>query len=150
MAHRGFAHGIFVAEKIAGQNPAPIDESQIPRVTYCDPEVASVGLTEAQARQAHGGEAIETVEYNLAGNGRSQIMGATGFVKMIRQSDGPIIGVHMIGTGMSEQIAEGQLTVGWQAYPEDLAPLLHAHPTQNEALGEAALALAGKPLHSHN
>lgn len=150
LAHRGFAHGIFVAEKIAGQKPAPIDESQIPRVTYCDPEVASVGLTEAQARDAHGAEAIETVEYNLAGNGRSQILGTTGFVKMIRESAGPIIGVHMIGNGMSEQIAEGQLIVGWQAYPEDLAPLLHAHPTQNEALGEAALALAGKPLHSHN
>ncbi len=150
LAHRGFAHGIFVAEQIAGLDPAPITESGIPRVTYCQPEVASVGLTEAQAKEQHGADGVEVLEYNLGGNGRSQILKTTGFVKLVRAKDGPIIGVHMLGARMGEQIGEGQLIVNWEAYPEDVASLIHAHPTQNESLGEAALALAGKPLHSHN
>jgi dihydrolipoamide dehydrogenase len=147
LAHRGFAHGIFVAEQIAGLEPAPVLDVTIPRVTYCHPEVASVGLTEAQAREVHG--EIETVEYNLGGNGKSQILGTTGFVKLVRAKDGPIVGVHMLGDRMGEQVGEAQLTVSWEAFPDDVASLVHAHPTQNEALGEAALALAGKPLHSH-
>lgn len=147
LAHRGFAQGIFVAEEIAGLNPAAIDETGIPRVTYCDPEIASVGLTEAQARDAHG--EVETYEYNLGGNGKSQILGTQGFVKLVRRKDGPVVGIHMIGARMGEQIGEAQLIVGWEAHPEDVAALVHAHPTQNEALGEAHLALAGKPLHAH-
>jgi dihydrolipoamide dehydrogenase len=150
LAHRGFAQGIFVAEEIAGLNPAPIVESGIPRVTYSDPEVASVGLTEAKAKEVHGAENVETLEYNLGGNGKSQILATTGFVKLVRQKDGPVIGVHMIGARVGELIGEGQLIVNWEAYPEDVAALVHAHPTQNEALGEAHLALAGKPLHAHN
>ena len=150
LAHRGFQHGIFVAEEIAGLAPAVIEESGIPRVTYCEPEVASVGLTEAQAKEAHGDDGVETVDFNLAGNGKSQILQTTGFVKLVRQKDGPIVGVHMIGSRVGELIGEGQLIVNWEAYPDDVASLVHAHPTQNEALGEAALALAGKPLHSHN
>ena len=148
LAHRGFQQGIFVAEEIAGLSPAPIVESTIPRVTYCDPEIASVGLTEAQAREVHG--EVETYEYNLGGNGKSQILQTQGFVKLVRSKDGPVVGVHMIGARMGEQIGEAQLIVGWEAHPEDVAPLIHAHPTQNEALGEAHLALAGKPLHAHN
>jgi dihydrolipoamide dehydrogenase len=147
LAHRGFAQGIFVAEQIAGLSPALIDETGIPRVTYCDPEIASVGLTEAQARETHGD--VETYEYNLGGNGKSQILGTQGFVKLVRRTDGPVVGVHMIGARMGEQIGEAQLIVGWEAHPEDVAGLVHAHPTQNEALGEAHLALAGKPLHAH-
>ncbi len=150
LAHRGFAQGIFVAEEIAGLNPQPIVESGIPRVTYSDPEVASVGLTEAKAKEVHGADAVETLEYNLGGNGKSQILGTTGFVKLVRQKDGPVVGVHMIGARVGELIGEGQLIVNWDAYPEDVAALVHAHPTQNEALGEAHLALAGKPLHAHN
>lgn len=150
LAHRGFAQGIFVAEQIAGLNPAPIIESGIPRVTYCEPEVASVGLTEAQAKEIHGTDSVETLEYNLGGNGKSQILATQGFVKLVRQKDGPVIGVHMIGSRVGELIGEGQLIVNWEAYPEDVAALVHAHPTQNEALGEAHLALAGKPLHAHN
>jgi len=150
LAHRGFAQGIFVAEEIAGLAPQTIVESGIPRVTYSDPEVASVGLTEAKAREIHGDDAVETLEYNLGGNGKSQILGTTGFVKLIRKKDGPVIGVHMIGARVGELIGEGQLIVNWEAYPEDVASLVHAHPTQNEALGEAHLALAGKPLHAHN
>ena len=148
LAHRGFQQGIFVAEHIAGLNPAPIDESSIPRVTYCEPNIASVGLSHKQAKEKFG-EEVETVEYNLGGNGKSQILGTQGFVKLIRQKDGPIVGVHMIGSRISEQIGEAQLIVSWEAEPLDVATLIHAHPTQNEALGEAALALAGKPLHSH-
>jgi len=148
LAHRGFAHGIFVAEEIAGLEPLPVVDSGIPRVTYCNPEVASVGLTEAEARERHG--EIETYEYNLAGNGRSKILQTAGLVKLVREKDGPIVGVHMIGARMGEQVGEASLIVNWDAYPEDVAQFIHAHPSQTEALGEAALALAGKPLHAHN
>ncbi len=147
LAHRGFAHGIFVAEQIAGLNPAPVVDSSIPRVTYCEPEIASVGLTEAQAKEQYG--EVEALEYNLGGNGKSQILQTAGVVKVVRQKDGPIVGVHMLGARMGEQIGEAMLWVGWEAYPEDVAQFIHAHPTQNESLGEAALALAGKPLHTH-
>ena len=148
LAHRGFAQGIFVAEEIAGLSPTPIDELGIPRVTYCDPEIASVGLTEAQAREKYGD--VETYEYNLGGNGKSQILQTQGFVKLVREKDGPVVGVHMVGARMGEQVGEAQLIYNWEAFPEDVAALVHAHPTQNEALGEAHLALAGKPLHAHN
>lgn len=147
LAHRGFAQGIFVAEEIAGLAPAVIDETGIPRVTYCDPEIASVGLTEAQATEKYSD--IETYEYNLGGNGKSQILQTQGFVKLVREKDGPVVGVHMIGARMGEQIGEAQLIYNWEALPSDVASLIHAHPTQNEALGEAHLALAGKPLHAH-
>lgn len=148
LAHRGFAQGIFVAEDIAGQAPTPIEESGIPRVTYCDPEIASVGLTEAAAREKHG--EVTSYEYNLGGNGRSQILQTQGFVKVVRAADsGTVVGVHMIGARMGEQVGEAQLIVGWEAVPDDVATMIHAHPTQNEALGEAHLALAGKPLHAH-
>ncbi|MFT4052720.1 MAG: dihydrolipoyl dehydrogenase [Microbacterium sp.] len=147
LAHRSFAQGIFVAEEIAGLSPAPVAEASIPRVTYSSPEVASVGLTEARARELHG-DRVTTVEYNLAANGKSEILGTTGLVKVVRVVDGPVVGVHLIGDRVGELITEGQLAVAWEAHPEDLAPLLHAHPTQSEALGEAFLALAGKPLHA--
>jgi dihydrolipoamide dehydrogenase len=149
LAHRGFAQGIAVAERIAGMTPAPLVESGIPRVTYCEPEIASVGLTEAAAKSAHGEDAIETVEYNLAGNGKSQVLGTQGFVKLVRLAGGPTLGVHMVGTRIGELVGEAQLIVNWEAYPEDVAELIHAHPTQDEAIGEAFLALAGKPLHAH-
>ncbi len=148
LAHRGFQHGIFVAEEIAGLNPAIIVDINIPRVTYCEPEVASVGLTEAQARERFGNN-VATYEYNLGGNGKSQILGTTGFVKLVQQVDGPVVGIHMVGSRMGEQIGEAQLIVSWEATPDDVATLVHAHPTQNEAMGEAHLALAGKPLHAH-
>lgn len=149
LAHRGFMQGIFVAEEVAGLKPVRIEESGIPRVTYCEPEIASVGLTEAQAREKFGDDGISTYEYNLAGNGKSQILGTAGVVKLIRQNNGPVVGFHMIGSRAGEQIGEGQLIVNWEAYPEDVAALVHAHPTMNEAIGEAHLALAGKPLHAH-
>ena len=149
LAHRGFAQGIFVAEEIAGLNPAVIDEKGIPRVTYCDPEIASVGITETQAKEQYGADKIKTYNYNLGGNGKSQILKTAGFVKLVRVEDGPVVGVHMIGARMGEQVGEAQLIYNWEAFPEEVAQLIHAHPTQNEALGEAHLALAGKPLHAH-
>ncbi|MFB8385825.1 dihydrolipoyl dehydrogenase [Microbacterium sp. NPDC055910] len=148
LAHRGFQQGIFVAEEIAGLEPEVIPDVQIPKVTYSHPEVASVGLTEAQAVEAHGADGIVSYDYNLAGNGKSEIIGTGGLVKVVRQKDGPIVGVHLLGDRVGELITEGQLAVGWQAHPEDIAPFIHAHPTQSEALGEAFLALAGKPLHA--
>jgi dihydrolipoamide dehydrogenase len=149
LAHRGFQQGVFVAEEIAGLSPEPIDETGIPRVTYCEPEVASVGLTEAQAREKHG-EAVESLVYDLGGNGKSQILATQGFVKLVRVTGGPVVGVHMVGARVGELIGEAQLIYNWEAHPEDVAPFVHAHPTQNEALGEAHLALAGKPLHAHS
>jgi dihydrolipoamide dehydrogenase len=149
LAHRGFAHGIFVAEEIAGLHPVPVIDSSIPRVTYCDPEIASVGLSEAQAKEIYGADQVESYEYNLAGNGRSQILGTSGFVKLVRRKDGPIVGVITVGSRMGEQIGEAQLIVNWEAFPEEVAQLVHAHPTQNEAMGEAHMALAGRPLHAH-
>ncbi len=150
LAHRGFQQGIFVAEEIAGLEPATIDESGIPRVTYCDPEVASVGLDEAAARESLGEDRVEALTYDLGGNGKSQILKTQGFVKLVREKDGPVIGVHIVGARAGELIGEAQLIYNWDAHPEDVAPLVHAHPTQNEALGEAHLALAGKPLHAHS
>jgi len=149
LAHRGFAHGIFVAEEIAGLNPVPVVDSGIPRVTYCDPEVASVGLTEAQAKEQYGDDKVESFEYNLGGNGKSQILATTGFVKTIRVKEGPVVGFVAVGARMGEQIGEASLIVNWEAFPEEVAAIIHAHPTQNESLGEAHMALAGKPLHVH-
>jgi dihydrolipoamide dehydrogenase len=149
LAHRGFQHGIFVAEEIAGLNPTVIADVNLPRVTYCEPEVASVGLTEAEAKEKFGADQVTVYEYNLGGNGKSQILGTAGFIKLVQQKDGPVVGVHMVGSRVGEQIGEAQLIVNWEAYPQDVATLIHAHPTQNEAMGEAHLALAGKPLHAH-
>lgn len=149
LAHRGFQQGIFVAEEIGGLAPRVIEDINIPRVTYSEPEVGSVGLTEVQAHEKYGAENVAVYEYNLGGNGKSQILATAGFIKLVQLKDGPVIGVHMIGARIGEQIGEAQLIVNWEAYPEDVATLVHAHPTQNEAMGEAHLALAGKPLHSH-
>ncbi|KRE99752.1 dihydrolipoamide dehydrogenase [Nocardioides sp. Soil777] len=149
LAHRGFQQGIFVAEDIAGLDPRPIDEAGIPRVTYSHPEIASVGLDEATAREKYGDE-VTTITYDLGGNGKSQILGTSGFVKLISRTDGPVLGVHMVGDRVGELIGEAQLIYNWEAHADDVAPLVHAHPTQNEALGEAHLALAGKALHAHS
>jgi dihydrolipoamide dehydrogenase len=152
LAHRGFAQGIFVAEDIAGLAPPVIDEAGIPRVTYCEPEVASVGLTEAQARERYG--EVQTLTYDLAGNGKSQILQTQGAIKLVKSgaegTPGPVVGIHMVGARVGELIGEAQLVYNWDAQAEDVAALVHAHPTQNEAFGEAHLALAGKPLHSHS
>jgi len=148
LAHVGFGEGILVAERIAGLDVVPIDYAGVPRITYSEPEVASVGLTEAQAKERHG--EIEVLTYDLGGNGRSQILKTQGAVKLVRAKDGPVVGVHMVGSRVGELIAEAQLIYNWEALPDEVAQLIHPHPTQSEALGEAHLALAGKPLHAHS
>ena len=150
LAHRGFQQGIFVAEDIAGLNPVAIDETGVPRVTYSEPEIASMGLNEGTAKEKYGEDQVESLTYDLGGNGKSQILKTQGFIKLVRQKEGPIVGIHMIGTRVGELVGEAQLIFNWEAYPDDVASLVHGHPTQNEALGEAHLALAGKPLHSHS
>ena len=147
LAHRGYQQGIFVAEEIAGLNPTVVPDVNIPKVTFCDPEIASVGYSEPKAKEKFGEDNVEVAEYNLAGNGKSSILGASGIVKVVREKDGPIVGVHAIGKRMGEQIGEAQMWVDWEAFPEDVAKFIHAHPTQNESLGEAAMALNGTPLH---
>jgi len=148
LAHRGYQHGIFVAEELAGLNPIVVSDINIPKVTYSEPEIASVGLGEAVAKEKYGESNVSVYDYNLAGNGKSHILETSGSIKVVRVIDGPVVGVHMIGARVGELIGEAQLIVNWEAHPEDIAPHLHAHPTQNEALGEAFLALAGKPLHA--
>ena len=149
LAHRGFQQGIFVAEEIAGLKPRPFDDAGIPRVTYSDPEIASMGLTEAKAKEQYGADKVKSYTYNLGGNGKSQILKTAGFVKLVSVTDGPVVGIHMVGARVGELVGEAQLIFNWEAYPAEVAQLVHAHPTQTEALGEAHLALAGKPLHAH-
>ncbi|GAA0600255.1 dihydrolipoyl dehydrogenase [Actinomadura livida] len=147
LAHVGFAEGILVAERLGGLGPAPIDYDGVPRITYSEPEVASVGITSAVAKER--GHEIKEVTYDLAGNPKSKILGAQGEVKVIAAVDGPVLGIHMVGPRVGELIAEGQLIYNWEALPGEVAQLIHPHPTQSEAVGEAHLALAGKPLHVH-
>ena len=147
LAHVGFAEGILVAEEIAGLNPKPINYDGVPRVTYSEPEVASVGLTTSAAR-AQGIEVVE-LNYDLAGNGKAQILKTAGSIKLVSQKNGPVLGIHMVGSRVGELLAEAQLIFNWQAEASDVAPFIHAHPTLSEAMGEAHLALAGKPLHAH-
>jgi dihydrolipoamide dehydrogenase len=147
LAHVGFQEGILVAEEIAGLNPRPINYDGVPRVTYSEPEVASVGLTTAQAKE-RGHDVVE-LNYDLAGNGKAQILGTAGSIKLVAAKNGPVLGIHMVGSRVGELLAEAQLIFNWEATAADVAPLLHAHPTMSEALGEAHMALAGKPLHAH-
>jgi dihydrolipoamide dehydrogenase len=150
LAHVGFAEGILVAERLAGLKTVPIDYDGVPRVTYCHPEVASVGITEAKAKEIYGADKVVALKYNLAGNTRSNILKTTGEVKLVQVKDGAVVGVHMVGDRMGEQVGEAQLIYNWEALPAQVARLIHARPTQGEALGEAHLALAGRPLHSHD
>ena len=147
LAHVGFAEGILVAEEIAGLNPRPINYDGVPRVTYSDPEVASVGLSTAAAKE-RGYDVVE-LNYDLAGNGKANILKTSGSVKLVAAKNGPILGIHMVGARVGELLAEAQLIFNWEAEATDVASLIHAHPTMSEAVGEAHLALAGKPLHAH-
>jgi len=153
LAHVGFAEGIMVAERVSGLDVSPIDYDGVPRITYSDPEVASVGLTSAQVAERR----LEVVEVNypLGANGKSVILQTQGAAKVIAEagSDGSgpgrVLGIHLVGSRVGELIAEGQLIYNWAAEPSDVAQLIHPHPTQSEIIGEAHLALAGKPLHFH-
>ena len=152
LAHVGFAEGIMVAERIGGLDVTPIDYDGVPRITYSDPEVASVGITSAAAVER--GIEITEFSYPLGGNGKSVILQTQGAAKVIaaKREDGTpgeVLGIHLVGSRVGELIAEGQLIFNWDAEPSDVAQLIHPHPTQSEIIGEAMLALAGKPLHVH-
>ncbi len=147
LAHVGFAEGIMVAEEIAGLNPRAINYDGVPKVTYSEPEVASVGLSTAVAKE-RGYDVVE-LSYDLAGNGKANILKTAGSIKLVAERNGPILGVHMVGSRVGELLAEAQLIFNWEADASDVAQHIHAHPTLSEAMGEAHMALAGKPLHAH-
>ena len=151
LAHVGFAEGILVAEHIAGLPVVPIDYVGVPRITYCEPEVASVGLTEAQAaeklrrRQGHDPHLRPVRQRQERDPARPRARSSSS-----RRATARSLGVHMVGDRVGELIAEAQLIYNWEALPSEVAQLIHPHPTQSEAIGEAHLALAGKPLHVHD
>jgi len=151
LAHVGFAEGILVAERVSGLDVKPVDYDGVPRITYSDPEVASVGLTSAQVAERELN--VTELTYPLGANGRSVILQTQGSAKVIAEQgpNGPgrVLGIHLVGSRVGELIAEGQLIFNWDAEPSDVAQLIHPHPTQSEIIGEAHLALAGKPLHFH-
>jgi len=140
------AEGFSVAERIAGLDPPEIDYTGVCRVTYCSPEIASVGLTEAQAKER--GLELEIEKLNMQGIGKANILAEGGMVKLVAEVGGPVLGVHMIGPHVTDLIAEGMLIVNWEALPSEVAALIHPHPSLSEAVGEAHLALAGKSLHT--
>jgi dihydrolipoyl dehydrogenase len=146
LAHVSFTEGYAVAERIAGESVPEIEYTGIPRVTYCSPEISSVGLTEAQAIER--GHEVEVEKLNLQGVGKANIVGEGGIVKIVAERDGgPVLGVHMVGPHVTDLISEAMLIVNWEAVPAEVAALIHPHPTLSEGVGEAFLALAGKPLH---
>jgi dihydrolipoamide dehydrogenase len=146
LAHVAFIEGIKVAEQLAGENPVPVDYKNIPHVIYCQPEVASVGLTEDKAKEL--GIEVATARYPFAANARSLMLGGgQGFVKTVAEKGGAVVGVHAVGARVSDLITEAQLATSWEAFPDELAELIHPHPTLSEAVGETFMDLAGKPLH---
>ncbi|WEV24826.1 FAD-dependent oxidoreductase [Streptomyces sp. 71268] len=172
LAHASFAEGLLVAETLAGRAPRPIDYAAVPRVTYSSPQTASVGLSEEGARER--GHDVVTNTLPLTATAKGMVHGQGGLVKVVAErgvggpaagaeSDGPgarsavgaaggvgtVLGVHLVGPHVSEMIAEGQLIVGWEADPADVAQHVHPHPTLSEAVGEVFLTLAGRGLHQH-
>lgn len=145
LAHASFAEGLLVAETLAGLRPAPVDYAAVPRVTYSTPQTASVGLSEAQARDAGHEIAVNTMPLTAVAKG--MVHGQGGMVKVVAERDGRVLGVHLVGPHVSEMIAESQLIVGWDAESSDVAHHIHPHPTLSEAVGEAFLTLAGRGLH---
>jgi dihydrolipoamide dehydrogenase len=147
LAHVSFTEGMAVAERIVGTEVADIDYVNIPKVTYCTPEMASVGLTEAAAREQ--GREIVTEKLDFRAIGKANIVGEGGFVKIVAEAeDGPVLGVHMIGPHVTDLVSEAMLITNWEAVPSEVAALIHPHPTLSEGLGEAHLALAGRSLHT--
>lgn len=151
LAHVGFAEGITAVRDILGESPLPVAYDKVPWCIYCHPEVAFVGHSEASARQA--GYDVVTSTHHFRGNGRALIVGESdGLVKVVAelQSDGSagtVLGVHMVGPWVTEQLGQGFLAVNWEATVSDLAPLVQPHPTLSETFGEAAMALTGRGLH---
>lgn len=146
LAHAAFAEAIAAVTHIATGEAAPVDFNAIPLVTYSHPEVASVGLTEAEAIER--GYAVETSSHAQRGVGRAIIMGETGgLVKVVSQVDGPVLGATVVGPGAGEMIHELMYAVAWEALPAEAAAFIHAHPTVSESVGETLLHLSGRSLH---
>jgi dihydrolipoamide dehydrogenase len=146
LAHAGFAEGIAAITHMATGGVAPVDYRAVPLVVYTDPEIASVGLTEAKAREA--GYDVEVSSHGMRGVGRAIIQGETGgLVKVVAEKEGPILGATVVGPGAGEMIHELMYTVAWEALPAEAAALIHAHPTVAEAIGETLLSAAGRSLH---
>ena len=146
LAHVAFIEGIKLAESLAGRQTTPVDYRNIPHIIYCQPEVAAVGLSESKAREE--GREVVTARYPFSANARALMLGGgQGFVKTVAEKDGAVLGVHIVGPRASDIITEAQLATSWEAYPAELAELIHPHPTLSEALGETFLGLEGKPLH---
>jgi len=145
LAHASFAEGMHVAEQIAGVETAPVDYPGVPRVTWSTPECASVGLTEAQAREQ--GRDVVVNKFPFNGVAKGMVHGQGGIVKLVAEKGGPVLGVHLVGARVTDLIAEAELIVNWEALPMDVAQFIHPHPTLSEAIGEAHLTLAGRPLH---
>jgi dihydrolipoamide dehydrogenase len=147
LAHVSFAEGMMVAELLAGQRAPAINYDAIPRATYCTPEVGAVGLTEAQARERGADVVTSRVPYSAIG--KASILGESGgFCKIVADKGGAVLGAHFVGPRVTELVAEAMLAVGWEAMPDEIAQLIHPHPTLSESFGEAALALAGRALHT--
>jgi dihydrolipoamide dehydrogenase len=147
LAHVAFTEGYAVAERIAGETVPEIDYANIPRVTFSSPEIASVGLTAAQAKDR--GHQLATEQLDFRAIGKANMLGEAGIVKVVaEQGGGPVLGVHMIGPHVTDLISEAMLITNWEAVPAEVAALMHPHPTLSEAIGEAHLALVGKPLHT--
>jgi dihydrolipoamide dehydrogenase len=141
-----FAEGIAVAERIAGIDVPPIDYTGVAKVTFCSPEIASVGLTEQQARDA--GHSIEIQKFQFQTLGKAQIIGEGGIAKLVGEvGGGRILGVHLIGPQVTDLISEALVITNLGLEANDLARFIHPHPTLGEAMGEAILGLAGKALH---
>jgi dihydrolipoamide dehydrogenase len=147
LAHVAFSEGIVAIKTMLGESPAPIDYDKVPWGIYCHPEVAFCGLTEAQAKER--GYEVETSVHRWMGNGRALIIGETdGVMKIVAERGGAILGVHIAGPWATELIAEGYLSVNWEATPADVGLLIHAHPSLSELFGESVLALTGRSLHA--
>lgn len=147
LADRAARQGIVAVEALAGLAPRPVRDDRVPQVVFTDPEVASVGLTEAKARRA--GHAVITGMFPLAASGRAVLSGTErGLVKVVaEEGSGRLLGVHMAGTHLGELLAEGVLALELGATLDDLASVVRTHPTLSEALGEAALTAYGGALH---
>ena len=146
LAHASFAEGFLVADRAAGHHVSPIDYLGIPKVYYCHPEIGAVGYTEQQLKEQ--GVEYDKMMFPFSHNGRAMMMKGTGHVKVLAgKNNGRVLGIHIIGPRATDLIAEGQLIYNWEALPTDVAQFIHAHPTLTEAIGEAHMALAGRPLH---
>ena len=151
LAHTAFAEGMVAITDILGEDAVPIDYDKVPWCIYCHPEVAFAGLTEARAREL--GYDVVVSKHRYAGNGRAMIVGETeGMVKIVAEkgpdgNGGRILGVHLVGPWVTEQLGQGYLAVNWEATVDEVAQFIQPHPTMSELFGESVLALTGRSLH---